>query len=107
MTGPAAGVGGGEAEVNSSVLMSGLLPHRGWEALGDDPAEHQQEFPTPRRREARPGPGQRPGPPRRLRARGGTVEGLVWDMVALRAIGRVFRRDVAGTIARAATAPSH
>src|SRR5262245_39684872 len=107
MTGHAAVVSVGEAGVNSGVLMFGLLPHRGWETLGNNLAEHQQEFPASRRGKARPGAGQRPGKPRQLRARGGTVEPVVSDMVALRAIGRVFRRDVTGTTALAAAAPSH
>ena len=54
MTGHAGEVGVGEGGVNSVVLTAGLLPHRGWEAFGDDLAEHQQDFLTPRRGQARP-----------------------------------------------------
>ena len=95
------------AEMDSGVLMPGLLPHRGWEALGDDLAEHQQDFPTPRRGEARPGSGQRPASASSAAGAGGTVERRVWDMVALRAIGRAIRRTVTGTTAPAAAARSH
>jgi hypothetical protein len=37
------------AGVSSGVLMADLLPHRVREAFGNDLAEHQQDFLTPRR----------------------------------------------------------
>ena len=87
--------------------MFGLLLHCGWEALGNDLAEHQQDFPASGRGEARPNWDQWPTTPRWLRARGGTAECWVWDMVALRTIGRAFRHDATGTTVRVAAAPSH
>ena len=102
MTGHAGEVGVGEGGVNSVVLTAGLLPHRGWEAFGDDLAEHQQDFLTPRRRQARPSVDQWSGKPRGLQARGGTAEWWELDMVALRAIGQAIRCDVTGTTVPAA-----
>ena len=78
MTGHAGEVGVGEGGVNSVVLTAGLLPHRGWEAFGDDLAEHQQDFLTPRRRQARPSLDQWSGKPRGLQARGGLRSGGSW-----------------------------
>src|SRR3954463_4820181 len=103
MTGPT-----GEASISnggmiSGVFTAGLLPHRGREAVGDDLAEHQQDFLTPRRGQARPSSGQWSGKARGLQARGGTTERWGWDMVGLRAI----RRDVIGTIAPTAAAQPH
>ena len=73
MTGHAEEMDGGGAE-NSDVLMIGLLPHSGWEALGDDLAQHQQDFLTPRLGQARPSWGQTPEKSRGLQARGGIAE---------------------------------
>ncbi|WP_237722887.1 hypothetical protein, partial [Singulisphaera acidiphila] len=64
----------GEAEVESGMFMTRLLPHRPRERLGDDLAEHHQDFLTPRRGQVRPGLGQWPGKPLGLRARGGTAD---------------------------------
>jgi hypothetical protein len=52
MTGHAGEVDVGEEGMISHVFTAGLLPHRGREALGDDLAEHQQDFLTPRRGQA-------------------------------------------------------
>ena len=80
MTGHAEEVGVGEGGMISGVFTAGLLPHRGREALGDDLAEHQQNFLTPRHGQARPGSGQWPGKPHGLQARGGqrSDEGGTW-----------------------------
>src|SRR4051794_11744928 len=94
----------GEAGVNSGGLMLCPLPPRGWEALGDDLAEHPQDFLTSGSGQVRPHLGQRPGTPRGLSARGGTAQRWEWDMVALRAIGRVNDRDVNDTTAPASAA---
>src|SRR5690242_20347129 len=66
--------------LNSGVLMVGLLPCGGREALGDDLAEHQQNFLTPRRRQTRPELGQGLGRRCGLRARGGTRRRRLSDM---------------------------
>jgi hypothetical protein len=87
--------------------MFGPLLHCGWEALGNDLAEHQQDFPAPGRGEARPNWDQWPTTPRWLRARGGTVKRRMSDMVALQAIGRAVRGAVTGTTSRVAAVPSH
>src|ERR1043166_7031606 len=67
-----AGPAGALSAWSSGVLMAGLLPRRGREAVGDDLAEHRQDFLTPRRGQTRPESGQRVRRRRRLRARGGT-----------------------------------
>src|SRR6266446_6787294 len=96
--GPAVDGWGAGAAWNSGVLMAGLLPRGGREALGDDLAEHYQDFPTPRWRKPRPEAGRGPGRRRGLGARGGAGGRRVRDMVALRSA----RRGVPGTPAPAA-----
>src|SRR6516225_5758646 len=95
----ARGVGGVGAAARSAALRAGLLPRGGREAAGEAPAEHQQDFLAPRRRQAQPQPCPWLGR-RGLRARGGTGERRVRDRMALRSI----RRDVPGTTAPAAAA---
>src|SRR5262249_59152973 len=74
--------------LRSGVLMTGLLPRGGPEALSDHLTEHPQDFPTPRRRQARPEPGQQLGWRHALGARGGTRQRQGRDMGALPAVCR-------------------
>src|SRR5262249_53290370 len=90
------------AALRSGVLMAGLLPRGGREALGDHLTEHHQDFLTPPRGQARPESRQRLGGERGLRGRGGTRRRCVSDMLILRPV----RRDVPGTTAPAAAARS-
>ena len=66
---------------NSSRAINLLVSQRGivgLGGLGEDLAEHQQDFLTPRRRQARPSLGQWPGKPRGLRRGGGQRSGGSW-----------------------------
>src|SRR5438270_507680 len=97
-----AGEKGTAAALISGVLMAGLLPRRGQEALGDHLAEHHQDLLTARRGQIRPDSGQWPRKRCALGARGGTREWLGRGMVALLSV----RRDVPGTtVPVAATRP--
>src|SRR5262249_26067221 len=92
-----ADAGAGGMLGRSGVLMIGLLPLCGWEALGDQLAEQQEDFPLPQGRQARPKATQRAGRCRDLWARGGTRDRRGLHMTTLLSVGR----DVPGTIAAA------
>src|ERR1700737_5157838 len=78
---------GALASWNSRLFMAGLLPRGGRKALGDDQAEHHQDFLAPGQGQARPQWGHQ-ARCRGLRTRGGTRGRRLRDMVILLSVHR-------------------